>query len=190
MPVREQWGGDDRKVRIWAKHGVLLMLTVSAGAAMAQATPAPPPATAPVATPAPAPTSTPVAAVPNGAPTDIKCGLLVDTPDGKGEFQELADLHPMTQTGPGKTFYVDAPLDAGVMCGRASVLPMPYDIQVAMTGHAFYIIEKPSNRVGVLEMIDGLCQFRMLTGDLTEAEKSLLEPRLEEMQRIAAAAAG
>ena len=67
---------------------------------------------------------------------------------------------------------------------------MPYDIQIAITGHAFYIIEKPSNRLGVLEIIDGICQYRMLSGELTEGERALLEPRLEEMQRIAAAAAG
>jgi hypothetical protein len=176
MLMRGQWGGDDRKVRIWTKHAVLLSFMASAGAAIAQ--PAPSPAAA--AAPAPA-----VAA----APTE-KCGLLLDTPDGTGKFEERTDLDPISQTGPGKSFFVDAPLEAGVMCGRSSVLPLPYDIQVAMTGHAFYIIEKPSNRVGVLEIIDGLCQYRLLTGDLTANERTQLQPRLEEMQRIAAAAAG
>jgi hypothetical protein len=161
-----------------ARHGGLCVLAGWAAIAAAQ-----PAAPASVAAAAPA-----VALI--AAPTEIKCGLLVDTPDGTGKFEELPDLHPLSQTGAGKTFTVDAPLDAGVMCGRSSVVPMPYDIQIAITGHAFYIIEKPSNRLGVLEIIDGICQYRMLSGELSAEEQKQLEPRLEEMQRIAAAAAG
>ncbi len=148
----------------WARQGVLLWFTATASAAMGQ----------PAAVAAVAP------------PTESKCGLLIDTPDGKGQFEERGDLRPLSQTGPGKTFAVDAPLEAAVMCGRSSILPMPYDIQVAITGRPFYIINQDSDRIGVLEINDGLCEYRMVKGALTADEEKLLEPRLQEMQTIAA----
>ena len=155
-------------MRIWARHGVLLRFIVAASAAVGQ----PVPAAAPAVATAP--------------PTEGKCGLLLDTPDGKGQFEERAELRPLSQTGPGKIFAVDAPLDAAVMCGRSSIIPMPYDVQVAITGRAFYIINKDSDRIGVLAMNDGLCEYRMVKGALTADEEALLQPRLEEMQKIAA----
>jgi hypothetical protein len=111
---------------------------------------------------------------------------LLDTPDGQGKFEERPELRPLSQTGPGKTFMTDAPLEAGVMCGRSSILPMPHDIQVAITGHDFYIIDKQNDRIGVLEINDGLCEYRMLKGTLRADEEALLQKRLEEMQAIAA----
>jgi len=160
----------------WAKPAVLLSLIASAAAAVGQPVPAQP-ATAVVAT-------APVAAA--APPTEGKCGLLLDTPDGQGKFEERTDVRPLSQTGPGKIFMADVPLDAGVMCGRSSVVPMPYDIQIAMTGHDFYIIDKQSDRIGVLEMKQGLAEYRMLKGVLSADEETLLQQRLEAMQGIAA----
>jgi hypothetical protein len=148
----------------------MLWLVASAGAAVGQAAAGQSPGSA--AAPAP--------------PTESKCGLLLDTADGKGQFEERNEIRPLSQTGPGKIFQTDAPLDAGVMCGRSSILPMPYDVQVAMTGHNFYIIDKQSDRIGVLEIDQGVCEYRMLKGTLSTDEEALLRQRLEEMQAIAA----
>ncbi len=49
-----------------------------------------------VAQPAPAPSAAAV-------PTEGKCGLLLDTPDGKGMFRPRPDLHPLEQTGPARS---------------------------------------------------------------------------------------
>ncbi len=171
--------GDDGKVLNWAKPVVLLSLLVpagAAGAAVVQTVPAQPPAAEAAA----------ALATDEAPPTEGKCGLLLDTPDGQGQFEERADVRPLSQTGPGKTFMVDAPLDAGVMCGRSSVIPMPHDVQVVMTGRDFYIIDKQSDRIGVLEMNDGLAEYRMLKGALGADEEKLLQQRLDEMQNIAA----
>ncbi len=75
------------------------------------------------------------------------------------------------------------------MCGRSAILPQPYDVQVAVTGHAFYIINKESQRIGVLEVLDGRCEYRMLKGTLTPDEEAQLQPRLYEMQKILAGGA-
>ena len=173
--------GDDSKVLNWAKPAGLLALIASAGAAVGQPVPAQPDASVAAPAPAPAAATTP--------PTEGKCGLLLDSPDGQGQFEERAEVRPLSQTGPGKIFMVDAPLGAGVMCGRSSVLPMPYDVQIAMTGHDFYIIDKQSDRIGVLEMNEGLAEYRMLKGALSTDEETLLQQRLEAMQGIAAAMA-
>jgi hypothetical protein len=146
------------------RPGGLCLLTAWAAIAVAQ----------------PAPPSTAAA-----APTEGKCGLLLDTPDGKGMFQPRPELHPLSQTGPGKTFAIDAPAGAAVMCGRSSILPMPHDIQVVLTGRAFYIINKESDRIGVIEMDEGRCEYRMVKGALTADEEAQLQPRLDAMQKIA-----
>jgi hypothetical protein len=135
------------------------------------------------AQPAAPPGSAPPASAP--ASEEGKCGLLVDTPDGKGALDSKPDLHPLIQTGPDKQFTLDAPADAAVMCGRTSILPKPYDIQVVLTGHAFYIINKGTDRIGVLEISEGLCEFRMVKGELTQDEEKALQPILDEMQKIA-----
>ena len=63
---------------------------------------------------------------------------------------------------------------------------MPYDVQVAMTGHSFYIIDKQSDRIGVLEINQGVSVYRMLKGVLSKDEEATLQQRLEQMQTIAA----
>jgi hypothetical protein len=94
------------------------------------------------------------------------------------------DLHPLDQTGPGKTFKLDAPTGSAVMCARAKLLPTPYDIQVVLAGFPFMIAQDPGNRVGVLEIDQGTAKFRMVQGAMTEDEQKALKPLLDEMQTI------
>lgn len=118
-----------------------------------------------------------------------KCGFVTDSVDGKGALIPRPDVHPLTQTGQGKDFKVDAPEDASIMCQRPSIIPAAHDIEVVLGGYPFYIIEKDSERIGALEIDLGTCQFRMLRGELTPAEQAKLDARMAEMQKIANAIA-
>ena len=163
------------RMRWLARFGAAVLLASCGGLAMARhaqpAQPTPPPAQ-------------------SAAPGDgEKCGLVVDSADGKGAFVPRPDLRPLSQTGQGKDFTFDGPTDASLMCQRPSIIPSPHDIEVVLAGYPFYIIEKDSDRIGALELDLGQCQFRMVKGELTAAEQTSLDARMAEVQRVANAIA-
>jgi len=113
------------------------------------------------------------------------CGVVKPTADKQGEFVVQPDLHPLTQTGKGQRFTLDAPAGSLVMCARATLLPLANDAEIVVGGFPFMIAEDPGERIGVLEFSDGEFRFRMIEGALTAAEQARLAPRLEQMRKLA-----
>jgi hypothetical protein len=117
------------------------------------------------------------------------CGLVKPSANPEGEFVLQPDLHPLTQTGTGGPFKLDAPAGSSVMCARAELLPVVNDAEVVVAGYPFMIAEDPGERLGVLEFSGGKFGFRLLQGALTADEQKRLAPRLERMQKKASAIA-
>ena len=113
------------------------------------------------------------------------CGVIKPTADKQGAFVAMPDLHPLTQTGTGQRFTLDAPAGSVVMCARAALLPLANDAELVVAGFPFMIAEDPGERIGVLEVSDGKFRFRMVQGVLTAAETKQLAPRIEEMHKVA-----
>jgi hypothetical protein len=113
------------------------------------------------------------------------CGVIKPSADGQGAFVAQPDLHPLIQTGKGQRFTVDAPQGSSVMCARAALLPAVNDAEIVVAGFPFMIAEDPGDRIGVLEISDGMFRFRMVQGELTAQEKMRLAPRLEAMHGLA-----
>jgi hypothetical protein len=163
------------RMRKMASLGMAVLLVNCGGLAMARH--------AQPAQPAPSP------AQPAAPAAEEKCGLVVDSADGNGALLPRPDIHPLSQTGQGKAFTVDAPEDASIMCQRSSIIPAANDIEVVLAGYPFYIIEKDSERIGTLEIDLGECQLRMVRGELSTAEQATLQVRMAEVQRVANAIA-
>jgi hypothetical protein len=113
------------------------------------------------------------------------CGVIKPTEDKQGAFVAMPDLHPLTQTGKGRRFTLDAPAGSVVMCARAALLPVANDAELIIAGFPFMIAEDPGDRIGVLEVSEGKFAFRMVQGKLTAAEQTQLAARLEEMHSLA-----
>ena len=129
---------------------------------------------------------------PSTAPPAAEGRCAIVRPDAQGQpnFTEAPDLHPLTQTGPGKNFTIPPATDgASVMCTRAELLPVVNDAEVLLAGYPFTIVEDPGERMGVLEYSDGKFSFRMMDGELKPAEEKLLATRLRQMIEVANRAA-
>jgi hypothetical protein len=104
-----------------------------------------------------------------------------------GEVIETVDapeLHVLDQTAGDGAFTPSLPEGAvSIGCGRSSIIPSPHDDEVLVFGLPFYIIDTSGDRrVGVLEISQGQYRYRMLEGEFSDAEESLVQARLNEFQ--------
>jgi hypothetical protein len=120
---------------------------------------------------------------------ESSCLAIAENSAGETKTVELPSLHVLDQTSKPEVFTLpaDAPSQTRlIMCGRASIVPAPNDYKVLAAGFPLGIAtndEKPS-RAGVLEMVKGQVQFRMLDGIMTHAEMKLLQSRLNAFQLV------
>jgi hypothetical protein len=124
-------------------------------------------------------------AIATAPPAEGACGVIKPSADKQGEFVAQPDLHPLTQTGKGQRFTLDAPAGSVVMCARAELLPVVNDAELLVAGFPFMIAEDPGERIGVLEFNEGRFGFRMVQGKLKAAEQKQLALRLEDMRKLA-----
>lgn len=102
-----------------------------------------------------------------------KCGVIFENSSGEPEHKLLPGLAVLA-IADGDAFALppDAPPKVmAVQCGRTTLVPHKNDYQVLLAGFPFSIAS--DDRVGILEVVEGHVQFRMLDGKMTDAE---LEP--------------
>jgi len=121
-------------------------------------------------------------------PTESSCGVFVRGEDGKTNLVVLPSLHVLASTTQEGAFKlpIDAPAKvAGMMCGRSSLIPAPNDYKLLQAGFTLAIVRNDESeaRTGVLEIVSGRLQFRMIDGVMTKEETNALQPRLNEMQQ-------
>ena len=119
--------------------------------------------------------------------TESACGVMVRGDDGKTNIIVLPSLHVLASTAQEGAFKLptDAPANVmGMMCGRSSLIPAPNDYKLLQAGFTLAIVrnDESKSRAGVLELVSGRLQFRMIDGVMSKEETNALQPRLNEMQ--------
>ena len=111
-----------------------------------------------------------------------RCAVLFETTDGKIGHAFVPSLS-VADLAPEQAF--DLPPDTptqvrSIQCGRETLVPGVNDIKPLQAGYPISIVA--SGRVGVLEAVSGQLRFRMLVGEMTEEESSLVERALNQAQ--------
>ncbi|MFA5633489.1 MAG: hypothetical protein WC997_18530 [Porticoccaceae bacterium] len=110
------------------------------------------------------------------------CAVLFETPGGKIERKVLPHL---SVAGLASEDAFALPEDAppkvrSVQCGREAIVPGPNDHKPLQAGYPLSIVA--TGRVGVLEAVNGQLRFRMLEGEMTEAESELVQRAINAAQ--------
>ena len=111
-----------------------------------------------------------------------RCAVLFEATEGKIEHAFLPSLSVAT-LAPEQAFALppDAPAKVrSIQCGRGSLVPGANDLKPLQAGYPISIVA--SGRVGVLEAVAGQLRFRMIEGEMTEAESELVQRALNQAQ--------
>ncbi|HEX8654213.1 MAG TPA: hypothetical protein VF693_03190 [Allosphingosinicella sp.] len=107
--------------------------------------------------------------------------------DGRVVSERVPGLFVIQRTAQEGPFVVDLPPGAALLCPRSSLIPAPNDWKVPAAGHPLYLRETARDtdepRLGVLEISQGRFRYRLISGELSEAERTELEARLNQLQR-------
>ncbi len=130
----------------------------------------------------------PIPLIAEELPTESSCLVMTRTGDGTSHAVPLSSLHVLQATSHDGKFTLppDAPAaPTGLLCGRSSLIPAQNDYKVLLAGLTLGIARNdlPDARIGVLELVSGKLQFRMIDGKLTVEEMKILQPRLDTLQR-------
>jgi hypothetical protein len=121
-----------------------------------------------------------------GELSETRCGWQIEQADGSYRTQMTPDLRVLEQAALPGAFAPDVPANArAVNCGRTSIVMAEHDDEVIMLGFPLIITEaiaSPDRRIGVLEIVGGRYQFRMLQGAFTEAEERAINDRINVFQ--------
>lgn len=124
--------------------------------------------------------------VERSAASTERCSVVYLADSGASTSVVLASLLVIPQTSTDQPFKLpaDAPANVqAVTCGRsASLLPAKNDYKVVVAGYLLSIVAPHGGRVGLLELVNGRLQFRMLSGEMTESETSELQVILNDSQ--------
>lgn len=115
----------------------------------------------------------PLEMAPTTGPAET-CDVVVQTASGKLERRNLPSL--LVKSLAAETFALpaDAPPNIKmIQCARPTLLPAPADRKVVAAGFPFSVAA--GKRVMLLTRQDGQLRYKMLTGELTEAEALLME---------------
>jgi hypothetical protein len=120
-------------------------------------------------------------------PSESSCLVIARNAGGTVHSVPLSSLHVLESTSHAGKFALppDAPAGpTGLLCGRSSLIPAPNDYKVLLAGLTLGISknDEPNARLGVLELVSGKLQFRMIDGVLTVEEMKMLQPRLDALQ--------
>ena len=111
-----------------------------------------------------------------------RCGVLFETPGGKIEHKVLPHLS-VAGLPSEEAFALPEgapPKVRSIQCGREAIVPGPNDHKPIQAGYPLSIVA--TGRVGVLEAVNGQLRFRMLEGEMTEAESELVQQAINAAQ--------
>lgn len=102
------------------------------------------------------------------------CDVVVQTTSGQLERRNLPSLRIKSLAAETFALPADAPLNVKmIQCARPSLLPAPADRKVVAAGFPFSVAA--DKRVVLLTRQDGQLRYKMLSGELSEAETLLME---------------
>lgn len=118
------------------------------------------------------------------SPDFEKCGIQSVGASGKSEFKVSPSFNVTPLTNSTEfSLPKDAPEKVQfIQCGRQSIVPKSNDYKVISAGYLFTIVA--DNRIGVLEMVKGQLQYRMIEGEMTEPERKEVLSFLNKSQEI------
>lgn len=98
----------------------------------------------------------------------------------------LDEFHALEATlAPYSTIAPQMPADTvAILCTRSTMVPAPFDYRIILAGYPFYIgsINDDPQRMGILERSGGAFRYRMVAGELTQAEQAGVAERLNYFQ--------
>ena len=113
------------------------------------------------------------------APTQEVCAVLYGSQGSK----EMASVHVL-DLADGAAFALPKDAPGGVhtiLCKRDSILPSRNDFRVLLAGYVFII--SADQRIGAVERANGVYRFRMMSGELSAMEQTVVDKFLSESKR-------
>jgi len=112
-----------------------------------------------------------------------RCGVVYKSQEGHIEFKVMSALS-VSQLPAEQPFVLPAGTPQGVVwiqCGRNALALSTNDYKYALAGYVLSIVAQ--GRVGVLEVVNGQLQFRMLEGTMMKPESEAIAAALHTAQQ-------